>query len=495
MPEHTWETAAPVSITDFGAVADGVSVCTDAINDAITHAVEHGAEKVVVPPGEFITGTVRLRSGLTFEIMPGAVLKASPNIEDFPVRGLGEGEIGHQDHSRRTFLFAEDCENLTLCGGGTIDGNNEVYANPPKEKRGPNHQWFGYRKNSYQPTLQFVGCRNVRLVDITIQHGVRWNIHLQMCDRVWVERVCILNDPYAGNSDGLDIDACHDVHISNCKIDTGDDAIVLKTLYNTRSCERITVTNCVLKSTCAAFKIGTESFHDFRNITFSNSVVHQSPRFFEALTFDGGMIEDISVSGIVGDTNSGVTMCRPFHLDASRRRSGYAPLGDRGDSYQPGEIRRVSISHCSVVTDGRILMTGADGALLRQICLRDIHIHMPWIEDPVAVKDKSDGMQSSNASPEARLARSVIVAKDIRGLIIDGVTVTYTDGPVGENYRPKIEKRELVRDPRVDFEPMPSFSVFWGKSVKGGSVDLCGARPFREAPAVVLDACDVRVME
>jgi len=458
-----------INIAEKGAIGDGKKNCTDIINQALKDAGH-----VIIPPGIWLTGTIVLQSNTTLEIATGATLLASAIFEDFIETPLEEGEQQHADHSGRSFILGNHVENVTICGGGIIDGNNEVYANPPKEKRGPNHQWFGYRKESYQPTVELRKSENIRLVDITIQNGVRWNVHLLRCDRVWVERVCILNDPYAGNSDGFDIDGCRDVFISNTKIDTGDDAIVLKTLVDSRSCERITVTNCVLKSTCAAFKIGTESFHDFRHITFSNSVVHQSSRAFEVVVFDGGNVEDVTVSGLVIDTNIGVTMTRPIHIDCAKRRAGYKPIADRGE-YPLGKVRRVSLSDLTIVSDGRILLTGCDGTMLDQISLRNVHVHMPWIEDPRDVENLSDGMQSSNGSPEARLARAAIVAKDIRNLNIDGFTISYPDGPVGEDYLPKVEKREVVRDPRKDFEPMPDFHVLYARNVQGGHINLKGS--------------------
>ncbi len=481
-----------VDVRDFGAVGDGCRVNTAAIERAIAHASETGAQKVVVPPGVFVTGTVVLRSKLTLELLSGAVLKASTSIADFPERAVREGEHVHQDHSRRSFILADGCEDLTVCGGGTIDGSNEAYAAVPREKRGP-YRWFGYVRDSYQPALSFRRCRNLRLLDITVQNTVRWNVHLFMCERVWVERVCIVNDPFAGNSDGIDIDGCRDVLISNTKIDTGDDAIVLKTLLDSQSCERITVTGCILKSTCAAFKIGTESFHDFRHITYANCVVHQSPRAFEIVVFDGGNVEDVVVNGLTCDTNCGVTMCRPIHIDSSRRLHGYAPLGDRGE-YPPGAVRRVSISNCTIETDGRILLTAAHGAQVEQISLRNVHVHMPWIEDPRDVADLSDAMQSSNASPVARLARAAIVAKDIRGLSIDGYSVSYPRGPVGSDYVPTYEHAQLVRDPRERFEPMPPLSVLWARGVSGGYVNLRGCVPYgTDAPLADMDECSLEV--
>ncbi|MFW5870025.1 MAG: glycoside hydrolase family 28 protein [Candidatus Sumerlaeota bacterium] len=482
-----------INIRESGAVGDGKTVCTDIINAALREASESGIGRVVVPPGVFVCGTIQLQSNITLEITTGATLLASPNFEDFSEIPLEEAESRHHDHSGRCFILANKCENVTICGGGIIDGNNEVYANPPREKRGPNHQWFGYRKESYQPTVELRKTNNIRLLDITIQNGVRWNVHLFRCERVWVERVCILNDPYAGNSDGFDIDGCRDVFISNTKIDTGDDAIVLKTLVDSQSCERITVTNCVLKSTCAAFKIGTESWHDFRHITFSDSVVHQSSRAFEIVVFDGGNVEDVTVSGLVVDTNIGVTMTRPLHIDCAKRRAGYNPLPERTE-YALGRVRRVSFSDITISTDGRILLTAADGTCLDQISLRNIQVHMPWIEDPRAVDKLSDGMQSSNGSPEARLARAAIVAKDIKNLLIDGFSISYPERPVGEDYMPKIEKREVVRDPREEFEPMPDFNVFYGRNIEGGYVNLKGARPSGKDVAVLdVEDCDVTI--
>ncbi|MBD3244297.1 MAG: hypothetical protein GF331_27145 [Chitinivibrionales bacterium] len=152
-----------------------------------------------------------------------------------------------------------------------------------------------------------------------------------------------------------------------------------------------------------------------------------------------------------------------------------------------GDSTAVSIVDFGAVGDGSTVNTAAINRAIEHAC----HMHA----EKVVVRDQSDQMQSSNASPDARLARAVIVAKGVRDLIIDGITVSYPDGPVGEDYVPKVEHRELVRDPRTHFEPMPDFHVFWARDVRGGVVRLCGARPFGNASQHDIDDCCLTVTD
>jgi hypothetical protein len=268
----------------------------------------------------------------------------------------------------------------------------------------------------------------------------------------------------------------------------------LKTLRSCgRSCERVAINNCILRSSCAAIKLGTESWYDFRHITISNCVVHQSTRAVQIFSFDGGTVEDVAVSNLVADTNSGINMNRPIHIDLCRRRVNR--LADvPPEAVRLGRIRRVTFSNITLRTDGRVLLTAADGAMLEQITLRDITVHMPWIEDPVAVADLSDKMQSSIATPEARLARAVVVAQNVRDFRLEGLTISYPQEPPGPEYLPKYEHGQLVRDPRTQFRPMPAFHALWGRNLRGGVVDIpvaAGSTP--QVPAVHLENSDVRL--
>lgn len=118
------------------------------------------------------------------------------------------------------------------------------------------------------------------------------------------------------NTDGFDLNGVRDLILSDCIVSAGDDAIVLKTSRDARSCERVVITNCILRTYCAAVKLGTESWHDFRNIAVSNCVVHGSPRAFALYEFDGASMEDIVVSNVTCDT-----ACERCPCHRARRRA------------------------------------------------------------------------------------------------------------------------------------------------------------------------------
>jgi hypothetical protein len=496
--DETGTRQATVNVRDCGATGDGRTHDTEAIGAAIEQATQPGGPgHVLVPPGTYLTGTVRLQSHLVFELRPGATLMASPDPDQYPPLpvqpGFPDQHLRGRTH-RRHLLCGDDLEDVRLCGGGAIDGN--VAAFVPDYDNRPPFRWFGGQGRPFLPMVNFRRCRRLGIDGIRLGRTTGWTCHLDQCDGVTVRGVELENDLYAGGSDGFDVNGCRDVMFADCRITTGDDAIVLKSFRHGRGCERIAITNCVLRSTCAAVKVGTESFHDFRQITISNVVVHGSSRAVQLMSQDGATIEDVTVSNVVCDTNSGVNLNRPIHLDVHRRRHGHAGADPSG-SRPVGAMRRVTISGVTLATDGRILMTAADGALLEQITLRDVAMHLPWIEDPVAVRDLSDRMQSSPGNPDARLARAAVVAENVRDLALHNVTIRWPDGrPLPESYQPKYEGGQLVIDPRAADAESPTFHALWARGITGGTIDMPGATASRDGvEPILLEDCDVVVRQ
>ncbi|MFW6061451.1 MAG: glycoside hydrolase family 28 protein, partial [Planctomycetota bacterium] len=321
-------------ITDFGAVADGQTVNTQAIQRAVDAAAADGGGVVIIPAGTFVSGTIYLKSRVTLEVQPAGVLLGSGDIADYPEDYRQRKGDRHRHH----FLLADDCDNITLRGGGTIDGNGPAFW---KEQKGP-RQWIGAKHPRVSPMFEIRNCRDVRIEDVTIRNSPGWTVHPYCCDRVWIRAIRLLNPLFGPNTDGLDINGCRDVFVSDCHIECGDDAIVLKTTEDSRSCERVAVSNCVMRTNCVALKCGTESWHDFRQIAFSNCVVYKSTRAFGLYAKDGGVMEDIAVTGIVCDTDSGMILNRPIHIDAV----------DRTPESIKSTIRNVQISNFVARTDG-----------------------------------------------------------------------------------------------------------------------------------------------
>ena len=329
-------------ITDFGAQSS--TPAHEAINAAIAAAHAAGGGRVEIPAGTWTSGTIHLRSHVELHLCSGAVLTASADQELFSRRHDNQ-HPPHLDKNNRgmtSFILGTDCVDIAITGFGTIDADS-----------------FELRPRGYF-TICFMRCRDVRIMDCTIRNAKGWTCLTSCCDNVMVRGVTMRNPLSTG--DGFDVDGCRDVRFSDCDIITGDDCIVIKTCKPTRSSERIVITNCIMRTSCAAVKIGTETWHDVRHVTVSNCVVHKSGRAIEIFSMDGGTIEDVTVSNLTADTNSGIIFNRPLHIDCCLRRHG-GLLPDVDHLAVPaGRIRRITISDCLFVSDGRILLTGSDRA-------------------------------------------------------------------------------------------------------------------------------------
>ncbi len=318
-----------LDVKTFGAKGDGTSLETAAIQRAIDEAYENGVGVVTVPPGKYNVGTLILKDNIDLHVQAGAEIIGSPNIADYK-------EIIHKYESRTNGLYAkhfvvfsEGAKNISITGPGTINGNglkNFLTGNP---------------QNMRPFLMRLVDCDNVIIRDVHLLESANWTLHLLGCRDVNVDGIVIENGADA-NRDGLDIDCCQRVTISNSRFSTGDDAIVMKATSDVL-CEDITITNCVIRTRASAIKTGTESNGGFRNITVSNCTIRDLPHHagIELMTVDGGMMQNIVVDNITM-----INVATPFFIR----------LGNRARPYKPGQyvskvddVRDITLSNISVV--------------------------------------------------------------------------------------------------------------------------------------------------
>lgn len=281
-------------ITETGAVADITVNNSQAIQTAINNVHTAGGGTVIIPAGQaFMTGSVELKSHVTLHLEAGAVLLASPDIGDY--WGIDKDENFKQADFARYWIYAHKAENIALTGSGTLDANSPAFT----EERLPERT---VPRNPRAQSVVFIGCKNVRVRDITIRNAPSWALRPAGCEDVVIDGISILSDLGLVNSDGIDPDCSRNVRISNCLIEAGDDGICLKTRKEFAEeygpCENITVTNCVIRSSCAALRIGTESFAPIRNAVFSNCIIHASHRGIVIDGRDPSLIENVIFSGI-----------------------------------------------------------------------------------------------------------------------------------------------------------------------------------------------------
>lgn len=364
----------------FGAAGDGKALDSPAINAAIDACTKAGGGLVYLRPGTYRSGTIILKSNVVLYLEAGSVLLGSANLSDY-------GDVGHaidlSGHSAKHLIYAEDAENITLAGPGRIDGQGPAFWEPSQEGNLYARDPWGAAvslelqpKRSGRPTpmIQFIRCRWLRIEDLRIENSPGWTLNTVNCDNVHVQNISIKNPITGRNTDGIDLDGCQNVFIANCSIETGDDAIVLKSEDPTRQGPRfarnIVVTNCVLSTCCNGFKIGSGSQGGFENITFSNSVIYSEPRDYKYRVVSGIALEVVDGGWIDGITVTGIRMQRA-------RNPLFIRLGDRSSPHKTAQrgLRGVTIENVhaseSIIPSS---ITGIPGSLVSDVTLSNIHI-------------------------------------------------------------------------------------------------------------------------
>jgi len=480
------------TITDFGAVSDGTTLNTSAIQQAIDAAAEAGGGTIIIPPGTWLSGTIFLKSNTTLEVAAGATLLGSSRIEDYTAMTWGH----NKDRQPYHLIVAQGQHNVSIKGKGTIDGNGEQFWKPYEKDNAGNMivpRWIMARDKKVSPLIELTGSQNIYVRDVTIKTGGGWNLHIHDCDLVKIQGVNIINNLYSPNSDGIDITGSSDVMISDCYIKTCDDAICLKTTPDSRSCHRITITNCVLETLCVGLKLGcNESFKDITDVTMSNCVVNNSSRAVGLYVREGAVYERININNIVANTNAPLIFNRPIQFMVEKRNP----------ESKVGGIRDVTISNFTATTEGRILLTAADGAFLENITLRDITLRYPMIEDPRPMVEGSGSSQfpKIDRHPEAMGALAAVVAENVQGLFLENFRVFWpaTEAtPEAWAHPERIENGSLrIHRPDYSKARQAEFSVLWGKNLQGGQIKAPLAEPSdTEQKKYILQNSDIQILD
>ena len=283
----SWLSFSQFNVKQFGASGDGKTLDTKAIQAAIDEAHKNHGGIVEVPAGIYKMGTLILKDHVEVHLHPGAVLLGSPDYRDYEAVEQKLESRTKDLYAKYFMIFAEDAENISITGSGTVDGNGL-------------HHFQNLRPQNLRPfMIRLVNCRDVVIREVHMVESANWTLHLLGCTDVNIDGVTIENHG-EGNRDGLDIDACQRVTVSNSRFSTTDDAIVLKT-SNDLPCQDIAITNCLLHTQASALKTGTESNGSFINIAVSNCVIRDIPVHagIELMTVDGGDLRHVLLENIV----------------------------------------------------------------------------------------------------------------------------------------------------------------------------------------------------
>jgi hypothetical protein len=275
----------------IGAVGDGKTKDTAALQAALDRCAAAGGGQVDVPAGNYLIGSVQLKSNTTLKLDENATLIGSPDPDDYPllpVRFEGETVQGH-----RALIYAVDASNIAILGPGTLQGDMKI---------------GDLRRPRAPVMMELVHCNDVRLEDFKDRYRRMWSIHLLFCHDVVARNLNIRTTKT--NGDGIDVDSTTDVHIEHCDIDTGDDCISLKSGRGIEAVQAkqpttdIVINDCTLGSNFAGVGIGTEMSGGVKDVQISRCTFTRGDNaiFLKSRLGRGGFIENIAATDL--DTSS-----------------------------------------------------------------------------------------------------------------------------------------------------------------------------------------------
>ena len=401
---------APRSVFDvvaYGARGDGKVNDGAAIQQAIDACAQAGGGMVVLPPGNFLTGTIVLKNNVTLHLSAGATLWGSRQMADYSTNHL---------------IFADNASNIAIEGDGTIDGNGDAFWGPK----------FKAVESRPSPMIELIGCHDVRIQDVRIRNTPGWGIRPWNCDRVFIRGISMISDMRSPNTDGIDPDSSRNVFIADSYIETGDDAICLKTdrrpgATTALPCENVTVNNCVLISDDSAIKLGTASWGDFRDCTFGNCVITGTRYGIAMYIKDGALVEGIRFANITIDTSVAFENERTGRNHARSEYPIFLDLERRGDGSALGRIRDVSFSDISMRGKGRVLVGSIPERPLENLSFRNILMRVTGFEN-VEKEHKPRGVGKIRAAtPETdySTAPAAMIFANVKGLELRDIRVTW----------------------------------------------------------------------
>ncbi len=367
------------NIEEYGAKGDGVTVNTTYIQDAIDTCYKNGGGTVFISDGNYISGTILLKDNVTLHINENAKLIGSSNPLDYKSIDTFVDATGQERGN--CLIGSKNAKNIGITGKGTIDGNGTSFLRKnlslkikelklsPEQKKG-----FG---NNRPFLLRFVKSSQITLKDINLRQPAAWTCHFYQSNDITVNNISIYSHAHR-NNDGIDLDSSYNATITNCDINTEDDAICFKTTsplptYN------INVSNCKLKSDWGALKFGTESMGDFYNINVKNCNIYNTKGGgIKMLSVDGANIHDINISNI---KMNNVDM--PLFIRLGERLRTYRDAPQQS----VGSINNITIKNINATTrtteesriqpPSGILITGTPNHKIGKINIENIKVELP----------------------------------------------------------------------------------------------------------------------
>ena len=394
-----------INILDYGAVADGTTVCTKEIQSAIDDCSAAGGGRVIVPAGAFVSGTLWLKNHVDLHLEHGARLIASKDQNDYNALDAYEQNYSYlpEQWVGQHFILCIEQEDVAITGSGTIDGSGDAFIGEPFDWAYYNWiHWIAQAKDPEHPRpgqlICFVESKNILVENVTITNTPCWTLFLHGSEIISIRGVKIFNPNWCGNTDGIDIDSCKYVTVSDCIILTGDDAFAIRCAAprlkdKTKTSEYITINNCVTSTSASVIRFGVGT-GAIRHVQVSNLTVREAGIMFSICSsFAGGgrvELEDIHIQNV-----SAPDVCRPFEIQ---------DINNAG-------IHNVTLSNMDIESRyGCLLFTPTEGSI-EDIVIRN-----------VKMKIKEDETKFNKSTDAA-----VIECGGIHDLLFENVTVEVAD--------------------------------------------------------------------
>jgi hypothetical protein len=356
---------------DFGHHA-GAPLATRAIQAAIDSAAQRGGGTVRLARGDYISGTLDLRSHTRLEVSKGARLLGSLDLADYPPRVAARATVMDSNMGvTQSLIFAQGCLNVGLCGEGVIDGRGTKQNFPGTESVGatPGRPFL----------IRVLDCQGVHVQGLKMRDAACWMQNYLNCEDLLIEHLTVENQANF-NNDGLDIDGCRRVIVRHCFISSEDDALCFKGASQ-RPTEQVLIESCRLYSSCNGLKFGTDSQGDFRRVLARDLEVggpSEQMRSLNRRRSDSGISWEVVDGGVAEDILA-------MHINIVRAESPlFLRLGDRGrarpEDPRPaaGTLRRIAFEHISGDDNGSrgSYFMGIPEKPIEDVLIRDLHLHM-----------------------------------------------------------------------------------------------------------------------
>jgi polygalacturonase len=440
--------ATDYNIVKFGAVGNGIVMNTVYIQTAIDNCAQTGGGRVIIPEGGFLTGSLKLKSGVELYLNKGAVLLGSAKWDDY------------EKNANYALILAKNQHHISIKGLGMIDGQGRELAayiiqmwkqGLLKENKGTNRPDEKYRPE----IIEFENCRDIHISGIVLKDASCWVQTYRKCQDLEIKGIKVNSTAY-WNNDGLDIVDCRNVRISDCLINSADDGICLKSEDSTLLCKNISIKKCRIRSSASALKFGTASFGGFQDIKVQNLYVYDTYRSAIALEcVDGGILKNVYISHVKAENTGNAIFLR---------------LGKRNKGKRTSRIENVNISNVEAFipenkpdkgyemegpVDKELYNTlpssivGLPGHLITNVSLNHISIHYPGgITNKVLRIGKSDipkVPERANNYPEFSMFGELpawgLYLRHVQGISLKNIKLTLNI----EDYRPPFVKDDVQK--------------------------------------------------